>query len=189
MKTLLQLVAAVSILLSTFVLNTLTKEPITNPTRNSILPQLVIPAPAYESQIRKTVSEKFEQGRHIFRFDTFGDQAFWGDMLRLHEAIEGARFGGVGAGLSPRNALALGLKIDLNALPEPLRANISETPVVLLINEQGEKEKGRDEREFSWCSFLGGFGWRGTERRRAKRAAAQWSGSQSGRRLSAGLAS
>src|SRR5437899_4363287 len=34
-----------------------------------------------------------------------------------------------------------------------LRANICETPVVLLINEQGEKEKGRDEREFSWCSL------------------------------------
>jgi hypothetical protein len=31
----------------------------------------------------------------------------------------------------------------------PLRANISETVLVLLINEQGEKEKGRDEREFS----------------------------------------
>ena len=55
----------------------------------------------------------------------------------------------------------------------PLRANISETPVVLLINGQGEKEKGRDEREFSWCSFLRGFDWRGTERRRAKRAAAR----------------
>jgi hypothetical protein len=71
----------------------------------------------------------------------------------------------------------------------PLRANIRETPVVPLINEQGEKEKGRDEWHFSWCSFLGGFGWRGTERRRAKRAAAQRSGSQSGRRLPAGLAS
>ena len=42
----------------------------------------------------------------------------------------------------------------------PLRANIRETPVVPLINEQGEKEKGRDEWHFSWCSFLGGFGWR-----------------------------
>jgi hypothetical protein len=40
--------------------------------------------------------------------------------------------------------------------PAPsLRANISETVLVLLINEQGEKEKGRDEREFSWCSFFG----------------------------------
>ena len=27
------------------------------------------------------------QGRHIFRFDTFGDQAFWGDSLKLHLAI------------------------------------------------------------------------------------------------------
>src|SRR6266700_8415082 len=69
----------------------------------------------------------------------------------------------------------------------PLRANIPETPVVLLINEQGEKEKGRDE--LSWCSFLGGFGWRGTERRRAERAAAQWSGSQSGPRLPVDLGS
>jgi hypothetical protein len=33
--------------------------------------------------------------------------------------------------------------------PGTLRANISETVLVLLINEQGEKEKGRDEREFS----------------------------------------
>src|SRR5689334_13652819 len=37
-----------------------------------------------------------KQGRHIFRFDTFGDEAFWGDTLQLHKAIEGSRFGGVG---------------------------------------------------------------------------------------------
>src|SRR5713226_8799181 len=66
-----------------------------------------------------------------------------------------------------------------------LRANISETGLVLLINEQlGEKEEIRDEWEFSWCcSFPWGFGWRGTERRRAKRAAAQCSASQSRRRF------
>jgi CRP-like cAMP-binding protein len=70
-----------------------------------------------------------------------------------------------------------------------LRANISETVLVLLINEQGEKEKGRDERKFSWCcSFSRGFGCRGTERRLAWRAAAEWSGSQNGRRFAAGLA-
>jgi hypothetical protein len=56
-------------------------------------------------------------GRHIFRFDTFGDEAFWGDDLKLHRAIEGARFGGVGAGLSPRAALGLGLKVDSRAIP------------------------------------------------------------------------
>ena len=65
---------------------------------------------------------------------------------------------------------------DLRYLPPvaALRANIPETSLVPLINEQGEKEKGRNEREFSWCcSFLWGFGCRGTERRRAKRAAAR----------------
>jgi hypothetical protein len=41
------------------------------------------------------------QGRRIFRFDTFGDQAFWGGMLGLHQAIEGSALGGVGPGLSP----------------------------------------------------------------------------------------
>jgi len=47
------------------------------------------------------------QGREIFRFDTFGDEAFWGGQLRLHEAIEGAAHGGVGPGLSPKSALCL----------------------------------------------------------------------------------
>src|SRR6202008_4509587 len=62
-----------------------------------------------------------------------------------------------------------------------LRANISETSLVPLINEQkGEKEEIRDEREFSWCcSFPWGFGCRGTERRLASwRASAEGSGSQ-----------
>lgn len=60
------------------------------------------------------------EGRHTFRFDTFGDQAFWGGTLRLHEAIEGRDFGGVGPGVSPRTALAVGLKVDVDALPREL---------------------------------------------------------------------
>jgi hypothetical protein len=59
-------------------------------------------------------------GRQTFRFDTFGDEAFWGATLRLHEAIAGAANGGVGAGVSPATALAVGLKIDLDALPASL---------------------------------------------------------------------
>ena len=47
------------------------------------------------------------QGRQIFRFDTFGDQAFWGDQLHLHQAINT---------LTPNQALALGLKVDSEAL-------------------------------------------------------------------------
>jgi hypothetical protein len=58
--------------------------------------------------------------RQTFRVDTFGDEAFWGDSLKLHEAIEGSRFGGVGAGVSPKTALAVGLKVDVDALPAAL---------------------------------------------------------------------
>ena len=59
-------------------------------------------------------------GRQIFRFDTFGDQAFWGDTLKLHQAIEGSALGGIGPGVSPKTALAVGLKVDLDALPSNL---------------------------------------------------------------------
>ncbi|HEX5422970.1 MAG TPA: hypothetical protein VFW94_05425 [Candidatus Acidoferrales bacterium] len=67
---------------------------------------------------------KIQQGRQVFRFDTFGDQAFWGDTLKLHRAIEGAAHGGVGPGLSPAGALSLGLKVDIDALPNDLVQHI-----------------------------------------------------------------
>jgi hypothetical protein len=59
----------------------------------------------------------FVQGRETFRFDTFGNETFWGDALQLHQAIAGAANGGVGGGLTPRAALDLGLKVDQAALP------------------------------------------------------------------------
>lgn len=61
--------------------------------------------------------QKLQQGKQIFRFDTFGDEGFWGDTLKLHQAIEGAGLGGVGPGESPKTALAVGLKVDVDALP------------------------------------------------------------------------
>src|SRR4051812_33986023 len=48
-------------------------------------------------------------GRDIFRFDTFGDETFWTDTLRIHEVIS--------AGVSPATALSVGLKVDADALP------------------------------------------------------------------------
>ena len=63
----------------------------------------------------------FREGRDTFRYDTFGDEDFWGGELHLHLAIEGRALGGVGAGLSPRDALRLGLKVDSEALPDALR--------------------------------------------------------------------
>ena len=62
-----------------------------------------------------------DQGRQIFRFDTFGDEQFWGDSLKLHRAVAGAANGGVGPGLSPRAALGVGLKVDVDALPPELQ--------------------------------------------------------------------
>ena len=64
--------------------------------------------------------EPSQDGQQIFRYDTFGDEAFWGDTLRLHEAIAGSATGGVGPGVSPRTALAVGLKVDVDALPNDL---------------------------------------------------------------------
>src|SRR5215213_6627569 len=61
-----------------------------------------------------------EEGKQIFRFDTFGDEVWWGDTLKLHDAIQGSKFGGVGAGVSPKTALAVGLKVDMEALPAAL---------------------------------------------------------------------
>jgi hypothetical protein len=73
----------------------------------------------------------FQQGRDIFRFDTFGDEAFWGAQLRLHDAIQGEQFGGVGPGVSPVTALAVGLKVDVDALPSDLKRKLRQGRVDL----------------------------------------------------------
>jgi hypothetical protein len=80
------------------------------------------------------------QGRQIFRFDTFGDQSFWGGTLQLHLAIEGAALGGVGPGVSPSAALAAGLKVDIDALPRNLieqilhgQVNLNDPAVTLAL--------------------------------------------------------
>jgi len=49
------------------------------------------------------------QGQQIFRFDTFGDETFWTDTLRMHEVIAKA--------VDPTTALSVGLKVDAQALP------------------------------------------------------------------------
>jgi hypothetical protein len=72
-----------------------------------------------------------EEGKQIFRFDTFGDEGFWGDTLKLHQAIQGSKFGGVGSGVSPKTALAVGLKVDMEALPAALVQQIQEGKVDL----------------------------------------------------------
>jgi hypothetical protein len=70
--------------------------------------------------IRVNSERMLAEGVETFRSDTFGDEEFWGDTLRLHDAIAGASLGGVGPGLSPRAALTLGLKVDSDALPKAM---------------------------------------------------------------------
>jgi hypothetical protein len=70
--------------------------------------------------VAENAQRMLEEGRQIFRYDTFGDEVFWGDTLRLHEAIAGEANGGVGGGLTPAMALELGLKVDMDALPAEL---------------------------------------------------------------------
>lgn len=71
----------------------------------------------FDTQIEENARQMFSQGRETFRNDTFGDEEFWGGELGLHLAIKGEQHGGVGAGLRPVDALALGLKVDVDALP------------------------------------------------------------------------
>jgi hypothetical protein len=80
----------------------------------------------------KALNELFEQGKQVFRFDTFGDEDFWGGQLHLEKAIEGAALGGVGPGVSPKTALtAAGLKVDVDALPGKLVSELKRGKVDL----------------------------------------------------------
>jgi hypothetical protein len=93
----------------------------------------------HNAAVQNAIS-KVEQGEQIFRFDTFGDESFWGDTIKLHEAIEGAGLGGVGAGVSPATALGVGLKVDIDALPPDLvqkllkgKVNLNDPAVTLQL--------------------------------------------------------
>src|SRR2546425_407740 len=82
------------------------------------------PARGFDAVIDDNAQRLLREGRQIFRYDTFGDEAFWGDALHLHRAIAGERNGGVGSGVSPKTALAVGLKVDLDALPPALQRQL-----------------------------------------------------------------
>jgi hypothetical protein len=75
---------------------------------------------SHSQTIEANAQQMLGEGRKTFRFDTFGSQTFWGDTLKLHQAIAGAKNGGVGPGVNPKTALAVGLKVDVDALPKDL---------------------------------------------------------------------
>jgi len=85
----------------------------------------------FDGQIKSNAQQMFDEGRRIFRYDTFGDEVYWTDKLKLHNAIQGSKFGGVGPGVSPKTALAVGLKVDMDALPADLVEKIKKGEVNL----------------------------------------------------------
>lgn len=68
---------------------------------------------AASAKERATIAE----GKTIFRYETFGDERYWTDTLRMHEVIE--------KGVSPKTAFSVGFKVDVNALPASLRASLA----------------------------------------------------------------
>ena len=74
-------------------------------------------AEAVSSASQSSSHARLADGRGIFRFDTFGDETFWTDTLRMHEVIR--------TGVSPKTALSVGLKVDADALPPAVKAGIA----------------------------------------------------------------
>src|SRR5215216_2800312 len=75
-------------------------------------------APATHAQQQTAAAERDgdsarQHGQAIFRNDTFGDEQLWTDVLRMHEAIQT---------VDPATALAVGLKVDVEALPSSVIA-------------------------------------------------------------------
>ncbi len=77
---------------------------------------------APNDQTKDDAAAMIDAGRHTFRFDTFGDEDFWGGTLKLHQAI---------ATVSPMTALSVGLKVDVDAVPADVAAGIKNGTVDL----------------------------------------------------------
>ena len=75
----------------------------------------------FDATIARNSDKLFRKGQRVFRNNTFGSEAFFGDGLQLHKAVVGEEFGGVGPGVSPETALAVGLKVDSQRIPKSVK--------------------------------------------------------------------
>jgi cytochrome c2 len=64
-------------------------------------------------------------GQWVFRYDTFGDEITWTDKLHMNDVIQGDPAQGL-PGVSPATALAVGLKVDVEALPPAVKKGIAD---------------------------------------------------------------
>lgn len=119
----------------------------TGPSAGAISGFLDQPADAahpWDAQMRASTRAMMDQGREVFRYDTFGSETFFGNTIGLHQAIAGSNFGGVGPGVSPKTALAVGLKVDQDALPAEVvkaiqagQVNLDDPAVTLTLLQLG----------------------------------------------------
>ncbi|MEO6454718.1 MAG: hypothetical protein ABIN97_11620 [Ginsengibacter sp.] len=91
---------------------------------NSTNAQLQKTTGGNEDPIMDNANKMLTEGKQTFRFETFGDEAYWTDALQLNKAVAGEKNGGIGAGLSPKAALAAGLKVDMDVIPADVAAAI-----------------------------------------------------------------
>jgi hypothetical protein len=82
------------------------------------------PRQGFDAEITRSAQAMLDEDRKTFRYETFGIEAFWGDALQLHKAIACERNGGVGPGVSPKTALHVGLKVDVDPLPDALKQQL-----------------------------------------------------------------
>ncbi len=71
------------------------------PVATAVLVMVAVTSPA---------AQQPANGRSIFRFDTFGSEQLWTDVLQMQHVIPES--------VSPRTALSVGLKVDVAALPQ-----------------------------------------------------------------------
>ena len=71
----------------------------------------------YDAAAAEQAARYLEEGRETFRFDTFGSEDFWGGRLKLHERSPARRSAARGPASARRQALELGLKVDVDAIP------------------------------------------------------------------------
>jgi Di-haem oxidoreductase, putative peroxidase len=89
------------------------------------------PRDEWEDKVGKNAQDMLEEGKKVFRHETFGSEAFWGGKLQLHKALLRQEKGGIGPGITPRQALQLGIKADVAAVPKLLREVLQEGAVSL----------------------------------------------------------
>ena len=79
--------------------------------------------PSVVAEAPKPTAAQIEEGKQTFRFDTFGDETQWTDKLQMHNVIASA--------VDPTTALAVGLKVDADALPSAVVQGIQNGSISL----------------------------------------------------------